>query len=312
MPHPDRLPASQLTNAVLLVRPAAFGFNPETAGTNAFQCAIGAESRVAIATRAQEEFDVFVAQLRAAGLRVIVFQDPGAPATPDSLFPNNWVSFHPDGCAVLYPMHATNRRTERRTAVFEQLATHGHPYPTVVDLSGGEADEEFLEGTGSLVLDRARQVAYAALSPRTHHRAVLAWAARFGYEPVVFTATDALGTPIYHTNVLLSIGETVAVACFDAIANPIERAILRERLALDGRFVLAISHDQLRAFAGNMLQLRPAGKAPLLVLSAQAWTSIRTEQQIALRAHTQILTASLDTIERYGGGSARCMIAELF
>ena len=327
MSLPASLPASvepQLTGTVLLVRPATFGFNPETAPTNAFQRAPGAddsatsspvvaaESAAGIAARARAEFDGFAEQLRGAGLRVLVFDDPGTPPTPDAVFPNNWVSFHPGGRVVLYPMLAPRRRAERRPAIFELLAAQGHSYPRRLDLSADEARGEFLEGTGSLVLDRRRRVAYAAISPRTHPAAVRAWASAMGYEPFLFTALDAAGATIYHTNVLLSVGQTVAVACFDALPNAAERAALRERLATDGRLVLAISHAQLAAFAGNMLQVQPPGRAPLLLLSAQAWESLLPAQQAVLRARTEILTARLETIERYGGGSARCMVAEVF
>ena len=312
LPIPTPLLEPALTGTVLLVRPAAFGFNPETAATNAFQAVAATDELATIAARAGAEFDAFAHQLRGAGLRVIVFQDPGTPPTPDALFPNNWVSFHPGGRAVLYPMLALNRRAERRPAVLDLLADHGLPYPTVLDLSASEARGEFLEGTGSLVLDRARRVAYAAISPRTHPAAVRAWAVRMGYEPFIFTATDGAGTPIYHTNVLLSVGQTVAVACFEALPDAGERAALHEHLAAEGRLVLPISFAQLQEFSGNMLQVQPAGRGPLLVLSARAWAALDAGQQAALRARTEVLTAPLDTIERYGGGSARCMVAEVF
>ncbi len=309
-----------LTGTVLLVRPVAFGFNPETAMTNAFQkrpnADLGAEpnakSKSEIAAQALAEFDAFAAQLRGAGLRVIVFQDPGSPSTPDSIFPNNWVSFHGGGRAVLYPMHAPNRRAERRLAVFELLTAEGFSYPSILDLSAAETRGEFLEGTGSLVLDRVRRVAFAAVSPRTHLAVAQAWAAALGYELFLFTALDAANTPIYHTNVLLSVGETVAVACFDALPDPAERAALRARLAEGGRLVLPISLEQLAAFAGNMLQVQPAGRGALLILSAQAWASLTTSQQSALHGRTGLLVAPLDMIERAGGGSARCMLAEVF
>ncbi|MBC7447191.1 MAG: amidinotransferase [Hymenobacteraceae bacterium] len=302
----------QLTGTVLLVRPAVFGFNSETAATNVFQTPAAATVQQEVAELARTEFDAFAAQLRAAGLHVLVFQDPGTPVTPDSLFPNNWVSFHPGGQAVLYPMHAPNRRDECRAAVFELLAGQGFTFPTVIDLRAAEARAEFLEGTGSLVLDRVRRVAYAAISPRTHPNAVRAWAAQLGYTPFLFTALDAAGTAIYHTNVLLSVGETVAVACFEALPDPTERADLREQLATGGRLVVAITGAQLSAFAGNMLQVQPVGRGPLLVMSARAWAALTADQQIAIQARTDLLTASLDIIERVGGGSARCMIAEVF
>jgi hypothetical protein len=306
-------PETQLTDTVLLVRPAAFGFNPDTARTNAFQNDDGRLTPAEIQARAVAEFDAFVEQLRASGLRVIVFPDPGpTPPTPDSIFPNNWVSFHPGGQAVLYPMHAPSRRAERRPAVLAQLAAAGHPYPQVLDLSGWEATGQYLEGTGSLVLDRARRVAYAALSPRTDATAVALWAARLGYELVVFEALDASGTPIYHTNVLLSVGATVAVACFEALPDSEARTLLHTRLATDGRLVVPITHPQMSAFAGNMLQVQPAGRGPLLIMSGQAWRALSGAQQAALLAHTEVLVAPLDTIEQYGGGSARCMLAEVF
>lgn len=302
----------QLTDTVLMVRPAAFGFNPETAVTNAFQ-AETALTAAEVQAQALAEFDGFVAQLRAAGVRVVVFQDPGFPPTPDSLFPNNWVSFHPDGTAVLYPMHAPNRRAERRPALLAQVQREvGLPLAGILDLSAAEADDRFLEGTGSLVLDRAHRVAYACRSPRTDAGLAAAWAEKLGYELLLFDATDATGQPIYHTNVLMSVGENVAVVCFEAIPNPAEAAAVRQRLETTGRAVLAISRAQLAAFAGNMLQVSTAVGTPLLVLSAQAWQALDTDQRALLEAQTRVLTALLDTIERHGGGSARCMLAEVF
>jgi hypothetical protein len=306
-------PETQLTDTVLLVRPAAFGFNPDTARTNAFQTDDGRLTPAEIQAHAVAEFEAFVAQLRASGLRVIVFPDPGpTPPTPDSIFPNNWVSFHAGGQAVLYPLHAPSRRAERRPAVLAQLAAAGHPYPQVLDLSGWEAHAQYLEGTGSLVLDRVRRVAYAALSPRTDATAVAMWAEQLGYEAVVFEAQDATGTPIYHTNVLMSVGATVAVACFEALPDPAARALLYAHLATGGRLVVPITHSQMNAFAGNMLQVQPAGRPPLLIMSGQAWRALAAAQQVALQARTEVLVAPLDTIERYGGGSARCMLAEVF
>jgi hypothetical protein len=231
-----------LTNTLLLVRPAAFGFNPDTAVTNAFQHDDDSLPAFAIQALAAAEFDAFAKALRAAGIKIIVFQDPGKPATPDSIFPNNWVSFHENGRAVLYPMQPANRRAERRPAVFEALAAAGHAFPDQLDLSDWETENRFLEGTGSLVLDRAARRAYAAESPRTHPQAVADWAARMGYVPFTFRAVDAGGVPIYHTNVLLSVGETVALVCLDALPDQTERAALEAHLRADAPERLGVAH----------------------------------------------------------------------
>ena len=302
-----------LTSTLLLIRPAAFGFNPDAAATNVFQADDGHHAAAEVAARAAAEFDAFTAQLRAAGVEVVVFQDPGTPVTPDSLFPNNWVSFHPGGHAVLYPMQPANRRPERRPAVFDALAAAGHPFPHRLDLSAWEATDWFLEGTGSLVLDRRTRRAYAALGPRTHPAAVAAWATQLGYTAFAFHAVDAHGVPIYHTNVLLSVGETVALACLDALPDPAERAALEHHLRADApdRLLVPLSFGQLGAFAGNALQVRTTDAAPLLVLSAQAWAALTGPQQAAIKARTGVLAAPLPTIEQYGGGSARCMLAEV-
>ncbi len=299
----------QCADAVLMVRPAAFGPNPQTAASNRFQVA-GARADVAL--RAREEFDGAVDALRAAGVTVQVADDTPEPPKPDACFPNNWVSFHGDGTAVLYPMLAENRRAERRSELLEALPRAGFELRRVVDLSGWEARDEYLEGTGSLVLDRVQRVAYACPSPRTTAAALDDFAAQLGYRVVRFDARGPGGRPVYHTNVLLALGERYAVLCGDSLPDGEERRRVEREIADGGRELVTISVAQMHGFAGNLLGLQARDGRPLVAMSTTAWGCLEPAQRRALERHGEVVTAAIPTIERHGGGSLRCMLAELF
>lgn len=294
-----------------MVEPASFGFNAETAGSNRFQNQTGGSAdSVAIAARA--EFAALTAALRATGIGVAVAEDSVTPAKPDAVFPNNWVSFHRDGSVVLYPMHSTSRRAERREAVIDAVKSQlGFIERRRIDLTAEEQRGRFLEGTGSLVLDHNARVAYACRSPRTDESLVNEWARLMDYEPFVFDAATPDGTPVYHTNVVLWIGARVAGAGLDWV--PVEqRAALRTRLGAGGREVLWLQGRQLQAFAGNMLELQDRSGKQHLVMSATAAASLDMDQQRMLReAEVAPLIGSIPTIEKVGGGSVRCMLAEV-
>jgi hypothetical protein len=300
---------SQCARAVLMVRPAAFGFNPETAPTNAFQDSVAVVPEAAAA--ALREFDAAAAALDRAGIEVLVGRDTPVPHKPDAIFPNNWVSFHADGTVVLYPMLAANRRLERRDALVHQVAEQGsYRITRTVDLSGHERQARFLEGTGSLVLDRPGRIAYAALSPRTDLEVLADFARQLDYEICAFEAFDSAGLAIYHTNVLLAVGPRVAILCAEAVANPDQRSAVRVRLAASGHEVIEISRGQMQQFAGNVLVLAaPAGD--VIAMSTTAWGAFTDAQRRTLGRHGTVLTVEIPTIERLGGGGMRCMLAEI-
>lgn len=310
---------SQCASAILMVRPRHFGFNAQTAGTNRFQHPDSHDRAVSseIAQRALREFDAFAAALAAEGVGVCVVPDSDSPPKPDAVFPNNWVSFHADGTVVLYPMYAENRRAERRTEVVDAVVREtGFKLQRVLDLTRHEKAGHFLEGTGSLVLDHRSRVAYACHSPRTHESVAREWAREMGYELEMFTATDESGTPIYHTNVLMHVGTRVAVLALDAIAAA-DRGRVSERLAASGREVIAIDHAEMRAFAGNMLEVGSwdeyLGDFTILVMSEAARHALATAKYKRLYASVDaVLAVPLDVIERHGGGGVRCMLAEIF
>jgi hypothetical protein len=305
----DAIPSEpQAAPAVLMIRPAHFAANPETAGSNYFQLATGGDADVA--ARAAREFDGLATALAAAGIRVYAFAGRRDERLPDEVFPNNWLSLHADGTAVLYPMQASSRRRERRTDVLDALRTvHGYRITRVVDLTELEARGAFLEGTGSVVLDRTNRVAYACRSPRTRPDALAAFARELGYDTLSFDALDARGRAIYHTNVLLSIGTRFAALCTAALAAADRRRVL-ERLEASGRTVVDLSFAQLEAFAGNLLELRGGG-ASVIALSSTALGSLSAAPRRVLEASGQLLAADVATIEAYGGGSVRCMLAEI-
>ena len=300
---------SQLTGTVLTVRPVRFEGNPQTAASNRFQGKVtGTEAPQPVALR---EFDRLVERLRRHGVEAIVVEDTAEPHTPDSIFPNNWVSFHADGRVVLYAMEAPNRRAERRRDVIELLAAeHGFHVREVVDLTHHENHGHYLEGTGSLVLDRVNRIAYACLSSRTHLDPLGEFAQRMGYEVVAFDAVDRGGVPIYHTNVLMNVGEELAVICAEAIPRDAQRDAVLERLRDTGHEVIALDHAQLEAFAGNMLELR-TGQGRLVAMSRRAYDSLGDEQRRRLERNGETLVADIATIEDHAGGSVRCMLAEV-
>jgi hypothetical protein len=301
----------QAADAVLLVRPRAFHSNPETAASNAFQRDPGRVDPATEQAAASLEFDGLVEALEAAGVETVVVPDTATPMAPDAVYPNNWVSFHADGTSVLYPMMAENRRRERRSDILEHLSRErGFHIERVVDLSMHEQDGRFLEGTGSLVLDRTNRVAYACLSPRTDVELLAEAAQVLGYEPVVFAATDRRGVPVYHTNVLMCVGSDFAVLCADAIRDAAQRRAVVRRLEDTGHEVITITLDQMNDFAGNMLELAASNGARLLALSAHALASLTVEQRAALEARCRLVAAPIPAIEA-GGGSVRCMLAEI-
>jgi len=301
----------QSADAVFMVRPARFGFNAQTAASNAFQQASRPDGAPADAAAALGEFDTVVRALQHAGIGVIVAADTALPVKPDAIFPNNWLSFHRDGSIVLYPMLAPNRRAERREELLDQVVREGGFHVTrIVDLSGREAEEKYLEGTGSLVLDRAARIAYAALSQRTDLDVLGEFAQRLDYEVVAFEAADEGGLPVYHTNVLMAVGEGFAVVCSEAITQPRHRAAVCSKLASTGHEVLEISREQMRAFAGNCLQLEAAGRKRI-AMSSTAWKALPGAHRDVLERHGEILRLDIPTIERIGGGGVRCMMAEI-
>ena len=301
----------QLASTVMMIRPVRFESNPLTAASNRFQ-GKNDGSAAEQQARALDEFEGLVAALRAAGIEVIDIDDTPEPHTPDAIFPNNWISMHADGRVVLYPMEAENRRTERRMDIVEYLDKDARRVVTeIIDLSAHEQDGRFLEGTGSMVLDRSNRVAYACVSSRTHLDPLGDFAQRMGYEVVAFEAIDSSGVPIYHTNVLMNIGERLAVICDEAIPREDQREAVLARLRDTGHEVVSLSYAQLDAFAGNMLELRNAQGERVLAMSRQALDSLGPEQRATLEANGRIVSAPIDNIESSAGGSVRCMLAEV-
>lgn len=301
----------QTTDTLLMVRPAHFGFNEETAGNNAFQVNDQSLSKDEIQEKAKAEFDAFVAKLRAAGINIIVVEDTSSPLTPDAVFPNNWVTFHQDGLIITYPMYAPKRRMERREDVLNDL---GQQYAITnhVRMEAHEAQDKFLEGTGSMILDRPNRLVYACLSPRTDAELLDEFGRITGYTPIVFHAVDAQGQDIYHTNVMMALGESFVVIVLDTIRDAKEKRELLAQFAATGKEVINLSLEQMMSFAGNMLQVRNTTGQTYLVMSSQAFESLDPEQIAQIEKHTRILHSPIKTIETYGGGSARCMMAEVF
>lgn len=292
-----------------MVRPARFCANPETAGSNRFQHPQAIADDAILAVR---EFDGLVRRLTDAGVQVVVGDDPPEPAKPDACFPNNWVSFHADGTVVLYPMLAPSRRAERRPEHLAAVERAGFRIARTLDLSGLEARGEFLEGTGSLVLDRVARVAYACLSPRTTPAALAEFCAALGYRAVEFDALGPDGRAVYHTNVLMALGEGFAVLCAASIPDAPRRAAVLGELARSGHEVIGIDVAEMNHFAGNMLALRARDGAARIAMSETAWKSLAPDNRRRLERHGGIVTAPIPTIEWEGGGSVRCMLAEIF
>lgn len=301
----------QSARAVLMVRPASFGFNPQTAASNAFQRAGDSADDRQAQRRVLGEFDALAEALRRAGIEVLIAADTPSPVKPDAIFPNNWVSFHLDGTVALYPMLAPNRRWERREEILQQVVRDGGFHVSrTVDLTHREAEGKFLEGTGSVVLDRAHHVAYASLSPRTDLDVLGEFAQLLDYDLVAFEAFDGAGRAVYHTNVMLCLGSAFAVLCTESIAQASHRAAVLQQLRSSGRDIVEVSLRQMQEFAGNMLELNSAD-GPLLALSTTAWRGLDAPQRRILESHAQPVPVAVPTIERLGGGGVRCMLAEL-
>jgi hypothetical protein len=298
----------QNTDQLLMIRPVGFAFNAQTAVNNAFQ-----QAGVGINTQqlALKEFDAFVARLTAAGVHVTVVEDTPEPATPDSIFPNNWISFHEDGTVFLYPMFAVNRRAERKPHVMDAIREQ-FKIDEVIDFTDSEKEGLFLEGTGSMVLDRAHKIAYACLSPRTDRSLFEKWCDSAGFTPCTFNSIDEKGGAVYHTNVMMCVADRYVVICLESIPDETEKKAVMEQLERSGKKIIPISLFQMNHFAGNMLQVVNWKGEKILIMSKQAYESLNAEQIQTLAAYNTILTGDLSTIETNGGGSARCMMAEIF
>ncbi|MFN8347237.1 MAG: arginine deiminase-related protein [Spirosomataceae bacterium] len=301
----------QATSHILMIRPVRFGFNEETAETNAFQDAkIAAQTKDVAQEDALEQFDNMVAYLKAAGVNIMVYEDTPEPHTPDSIFPNNWISFHQSGKIILYPMQAPNRRLERRPDIIEDLKDR-FQIEQIIDLTHYEAQGKYLEGTGSMVLDRRYKMAYACLSPRTDSEVLDAFAETTGYKVVKFRAVDANGKAVYHTNVVMCVGDSFAVVCLQAIPDLDERLTVRKELEKTGKQVIEITLEQMNDFAGNMLLVNNKRGEKLLVMSTRAFESLTHKQRDEIDDYATLVHFDLSVIEGNGGGSARCMMAEV-
>ena len=298
-----------------MIRPVNFRMNEQTAVNNYYQESINGVLPETINTKAQKEFDDYVDKLRNIGVHVIVVNDRKETDTPDSIFPNNWVSFHENGDVGLYPMFAENRRLERREDILETLEEKGFEINNIIDYTSAEEEQVFLEGTGSIILDRVNRKAYCALSPRADEDLFIEFCEDFEYTPVIFTSNQTVNgkrKAIYHTNVMMCIGETFAVICLSSIDDKKERKNVIKHLKEDGKEIIDITEKQVNNFAGNMLQVKAANNEPYLIMSQAAYDSLTVSQVKKIKNHTKVLSSSLETIETCGGGSARCMMAEVF
>ena len=303
----------QITNIVLMVRPVRFRMNEQTVVNNYFQEEMDLKNDE-INRQAQQEFDVLVEKLRTVGVKVIVVDDIYEQNTPDSVFPNNWITFHQNGDVAIYPMFAENRRRERREDILDKVEAEGFDIENVYDYTDAEKENVFLEGTGAMVLDRVNRKAYCALSPRADEELFIEFCEDFEYTPVIFKAYQQVNNeqlPIYHTNVMMALGVDFAVVCLDTITDKSERKNLLHHLKEDKKEVINITPKQMEQYAGNMLQVQ--GKnSTYLVMSDAAYNSLTPEQRETIEKHTAIIHSNLETIETCGGGSARCMMAEVF
>lgn len=306
---------NQTTNSILMIRPVAFRMNEQTAVNNYYQKVLDNTTPGTVNAKAQQEFDVFVEKLQKVGVNVIVVDDTLDPDTPDSIFPNNWISFHENGDVTLYPMFAENRRAERREDILDSLEDKGFVINEIMDYTSAEEDGFFLEGTGSIVLDRDNGKAYCALSPRADEELFIEFCEDFDVAPVIFEAYQTVNGErkhMYHTNVMMCIAETFAVVCSDCIDDKQERKMVLDNLKADGKDIILVTEDQVNNFAGNMLQVKGKDDKRYLVMSNSAYQSLTKAQVHKIEQHCEILHANLDTIEACGGGSARCMMAEIF
>jgi hypothetical protein len=306
---------TQITNNILMIRPVSFRMNEETAVNNYYQKELQSLSSAEIQKKALKEFDDLVQKLKAIGVNVIVVVDTESPDTPDSIFPNNWISFHQDGNVALYPMFAENRRMERREDILDIIEENGFKIKSIVDYSSAELENIFLEGTGSLLLDRVNRKAYCALSPRADEDLLMEFCEDFEYTPVLFHAYQTVEDRrelIYHTNVMMALTENYAIICLDAIDNKKERKQIIKNLLADGREIIKITEEQVNNFAGNMLQVIGKDNIRYTVMSEAAFKSLSEDQVAKIEKNSTILYSNLETIETCGGGSARCMMAEVF
>lgn len=304
----------QSTSHILMIRPVDFQLNKETAVNNFFQRELDL-SPEDLNKSAQKEFDAFVKVLREADVNVYVYDDVIENKTPDSIFPNNWVSFHENGNLALYPMFAESRRRERRMDVLSKLEEEGFVFKEVYDYTSAEEEKIFLEGTGSLILDRQNKKAYCALSSRANEELLIEFCEDFEYLPIPFFANQTLKgkrLPIYHTNVMMCVAEKLAIVCFEAIDDKKEQKLVTNSLKQDGKTIISITENQMNNFAGNMLQVDSNNGDSYLVMSTSAFNSLTDSQKETIESHLKILHSPLDTIETLGGGSARCMMAEIF
>ncbi|WP_303311920.1 citrulline utilization hydrolase CtlX [Hymenobacter sp. BT730] len=301
----------QSARTVFLIRPARFAFNAETAASNHFQHTIAGLEADEVQQQAFAEFDAMVATLRAHGMQVLVFEDTAEPHKPDAVFPNNWLTLHPDGRVLLYPMCAPNRRPERRPDI---LAALGQQFAIreILDFSAHEQQDRFLEGTGSIIFDHEHRIAYACLSPRTNAGLLQEVCAQLGYRPVTFRAYDALQKEIYHTNVMMCLGADFAVVCLESITDTEERESVIGFLTATGHKIVPITLAQVARFAGNMLTLQPVAGRELLAMSQSAFDALTPEQRDELSRYCELVPLPIPTIETIGGGSARCMLAEVY
>lgn len=300
----------QTTDTVLMIEPVAFGFNEQTAVNNYFQV----QQEGNVQDKALKEFNAFVEKLRAKDINVITIKDTLEPKTPDSIFPNNWVSFHADGKVVLYPMFAENRRLERRDDIINQIKEQ-FEVTEVIDYSGAEKDNLFLEGTGSMIFDHDNKLAYGSVSLRLDEGLFRKFCSEFGFQPVVFHSYQNAGEerlPIYHTNVMMCVADQFVVICLDCIDDESERNNVIETIKNSGKELIEISEDQMQNFAGNMLQVQNQSGKRFLVMSQSAYKSLNRDQVSAIEKYCEIIYSDLEVIETNGGGSARCMLAEIF
>ncbi len=302
----------QTTDTVLMIEPIAFGYNAQTAENNYFQVE---QKDSDIQQKALSEFNNFVEKLRSKGINVITIKDTLEPHSPDSIFPNNWVSFHKDGKVVLYPMFAPNRRVERRADILETIKNQGFEIAEVDDFSHFENDDKFLEGTGSMIFDHDHKIAYGSVSLRLDEELFRKFCAKFGFTPVVFHSFQNVGDqrlPIYHTNVMMCVADKFVVICLDCIDDEMEREKVQEMIKSSEKELIEISEDQMQQFAGNMLQVQNSEGKKFLVMSQTAYQSLTSEQIKSIEKYCEIIYSDLNTIEVNGGGSARCMLAEVF
>ena len=305
----------QTTNTILMVRPTSFRANEKTAVNNHYQQEMNDVAQKTLEVKAQAEFDAFVEKLRSIGVNVVVFDAKDGLDTPDSHFPNNWISFHENGMVGLYPMFAENRRLERREDVLDLLEIEGFKIENIIDYTSAEEQHLFLEGTGSLLLDRVNRKAYCALSERADEGLFIEFCEDFEFTPIVFTANqsvDGVRKPIYHTNVMMCLGEDFAVICLSSIDDKKERKNVIKHLKEDGKEIIDITEKQLTKFAGNMLQVKGKDDKSYLIMSQSAFDSLTPSQLKTIEKYTEIVSSSLDIIEACGGGSSRCMMAEVF